>query len=380
MALILAIEPDGRQAAKVAASVRGRVNADLVIEGSAEEALPRLNGRVPDLVLTTALLSPKDDAVLAGWLRERGAGVAWVQTLTIPVLGSLSQRQQRKKGGVLSALRRTRAEGATTGCDPAVFADQVAAYLERAAAERAELADLLEPEDLAAPPAPAPMLAFVDQPEPAPPSAFVEQPVPEPIALEPIAASELVVAPDPVVPPEPLATHEAPEPPPVTDAPAPVRAPMEPWIPQHAGLLVNPWPRLEGGMAVAAPRERPARREPRIPEWVGILESLRRDVEHLRAAEAPRAPLEPLPPIVVPHTALKARRPVASAAPAITRSATPAPVALDVPPAQPSPKARRRIPRGPIQDEWGLFDPEQCGFAALLAKLKEATREAANET
>src|SRR5690348_1902988 len=26
-----------------------------------------------------------------------------------------------------------------------------------------------------------------------------------------------------------------------------------------------------------------------------------------------------------------------------------------------------------VQDEWGLFDPEQCGFAALLAKLDEIT-------
>jgi len=33
--------------------------------------------------------------------------------------------------------------------------------------------------------------------------------------------------------------------------------------------------------------------------------------------------------------------------------------------------ARRRRPAAPVQDEWGLFDPEQCGFAALLAKLDE---------
>jgi len=26
-----------------------------------------------------------------------------------------------------------------------------------------------------------------------------------------------------------------------------------------------------------------------------------------------------------------------------------------------------------MQDEWGLFDPEQCGFAALLDKLDEIT-------
>ena len=25
----------------------------------------------------------------------------------------------------------------------------------------------------------------------------------------------------------------------------------------------------------------------------------------------------------------------------------------------------------PVQDEWGFFDPQQCGFAALLAKLDE---------
>ena len=36
-------------------------------------------------------------------------------------------------------------------------------------------------------------------------------------------------------------------------------------------------------------------------------------------------------------------------------------------PKRPSKKAK------PVQDEWGFFDPEQCGFAALLAKLDEIT-------
>ena len=27
----------------------------------------------------------------------------------------------------------------------------------------------------------------------------------------------------------------------------------------------------------------------------------------------------------------------------------------------------------PVQDEWGFFDPAQCGFSALLAKLEEIT-------
>jgi hypothetical protein len=33
--------------------------------------------------------------------------------------------------------------------------------------------------------------------------------------------------------------------------------------------------------------------------------------------------------------------------------------------------SRRVQSRKPVQDEWGFFDPEQCGFAALLAKLDE---------
>ena len=30
------------------------------------------------------------------------------------------------------------------------------------------------------------------------------------------------------------------------------------------------------------------------------------------------------------------------------------------------PTKRAKKPK-PIQDEWGFFDPEQCGFAALLS-------------
>ena len=30
----------------------------------------------------------------------------------------------------------------------------------------------------------------------------------------------------------------------------------------------------------------------------------------------------------------------------------------------------------PVQDEWGLFDPNRCGFAAVVEKLNEAPDEA----
>jgi hypothetical protein len=66
-------------------------------------------------------------------------------------------------------------------------------------------------------------------------------------------------------------------------------------------------------------------------EWVTLIESLRHDVERLR----------------------------------VERSEKPAGKAA----AQTARPDRTK----PVQDEWGLFDPEQCGFAALLAKLDEVT-------
>jgi hypothetical protein len=62
MALILAIEPDRRQANHLTAMVRGRLRAELVLGDTAERALAALGDRVPDLVLTTTLLSPRDEA------------------------------------------------------------------------------------------------------------------------------------------------------------------------------------------------------------------------------------------------------------------------------------------------------------------------------
>jgi hypothetical protein len=32
-------------------------------------------------------------------------------------------------------------------------------------------------------------------------------------------------------------------------------------------------------------------------------------------------------------------------------------------------------PAGPVQDEWGIFDPNRCGFAALVDKLDEVSEE-----
>jgi len=69
---------------------------------------------------------------------------------------------------------------------------------------------------------------------------------------------------------------------------------------------------------------------------------------------------------------------------------TPPPAAASAPPRTPEPHARPHLHavegaggrRGrkssPVEDEWGFFDPQQCGFAALLAKLDEFS-DAADE-
>ena len=180
MALILAIEPDRRQAAQLTSLIRARVNADLVLAETAEQALHAIGDRVPDLVLVPALLAPQDDATLAGALRVIAAA-ARIQMLTIPVLAATGRKKQ--PGGVLAKWRRLRAEPAASGgCDPAVFGDQIAAYLAEAAAERA----VTESDRVAAAPAevsshasavPSPGTAPVDEASGIPASEGI--PVPE---------------------------------------------------------------------------------------------------------------------------------------------------------------------------------------------------------
>src|SRR6478672_6551205 len=154
MPIVLAIEPDRRQAAHLTAIMRNQVKAELLLATTTEGALDAIGNRVPDLVLVPALLSPQDDASLAAALRVIAAA-AHVRTLTIPVLGS--GKQQSASGGLLSRFRRGRAESPEPeGCDPAVFAEQITAYLKEAAAERAEREDY--------PPSPA--AGIVDRSQP----------------------------------------------------------------------------------------------------------------------------------------------------------------------------------------------------------------------
>src|ERR1700737_2775382 len=113
MALILAIEPDRRQAAQLTSLIQTRAGAELVLAETTEQALGVIGDRVPDLVLVPALLAPQDDATLATALRVIAAA-AHVQTLTIPVFAAPAATRGL---GVLAKWRRGRTQSASPeGC------------------------------------------------------------------------------------------------------------------------------------------------------------------------------------------------------------------------------------------------------------------------
>ena len=160
MSLILAIEPDRRQVAHLISIVRHVKGAELVLADTTERALESIGNSVPDLILVPALLSPQDDAALAAALRVI-ATAAHVQMLTIPTFAVPKPKQKR---GVLSAFRRKPVDDAPLeGCDPKVFAEEIASYLERANEERAAAQLYEEEQETLAPPESAPEPGF-DEP------------------------------------------------------------------------------------------------------------------------------------------------------------------------------------------------------------------------
>jgi hypothetical protein len=134
--LVLAIEPDSRQAAILKRVVRERARADITVVDSKDEAIATIASRVPDLILVTALLSPRDEEDLVGHLRTLDEA-DHLQTITIPLLATAGAGGAEEEGGFFKKFRRKKNEGGGVGCDPWAFADQVNGYLRAAAEARA---------------------------------------------------------------------------------------------------------------------------------------------------------------------------------------------------------------------------------------------------
>jgi hypothetical protein len=463
MALILAIEPDRRQASQLNSMVRGRLRAELVLADSAERALAALGDRVPDLILTTALLSPKDEVALGERLRKLDGIAAHVQTLTIPMLASpRSQASSGGRGGVLSALIGDRPQSAMIeGCDPAVFAEQCAAYLERAAAERASHAHLID-EHFEEPAPPVERPHFVQEPEfvddfvsvqPETPVASEPSPSWQPFADETSSVAQAFSAAEVTSPeftaeetyavaqPFRAAEHDTPA---ESFTAAEHYSPAQPFGAAEHYTPAQPFTAAETFTeSFAAPsdaltdldaaldlvlvdddaeqdeaiqeleqnvieldlstlvededaivKEFSVPNDPTATIASAVLAVVEAEEQAARAAQAQPAAtapvIEPKNPVVQPKKKIErdawipTRLGVTQLWPAMdsyVADRRPAAEGVDSDESQeateaaaasaPSAPARRRSKAKPIEDEWGFFDPDQCGFAALLAKLEE---------
>ncbi len=183
MPLILAIVADPHEAAQLATLIEGRLSVDLVQAAEVGEGLLALDDRIPDLILTSPLMSPFDDGVLDEYLRDLGPAGAHVQTLRIPVLSQAPKKKQRLG---FSLRRRSKPEPPTLeGCEPKVFADEIEQYLARAAEEKLHASSNESSAGMAQDEVSAPAIAeeeWTPAYDPDPPAEHVSWSAPEPEA------------------------------------------------------------------------------------------------------------------------------------------------------------------------------------------------------
>jgi hypothetical protein len=173
VALVLAIEPDLRQAEILTRIVREKVKADVVIVDSRDAAMEAMRSAVPDVMLLSALLSPRDEDELVAHLRTLDAA-AHLQTHTIPQLASAgSAGEAGPARGLLKAFRRKKdTQPAVAGCDPELFAEEIRAFLQQAEEKRREHAEELKYRPASTPkPSAAPQSKSAGDAEQMPPSA-----------------------------------------------------------------------------------------------------------------------------------------------------------------------------------------------------------------
>lgn len=354
MSLILAIEPDRRRAAQLTGMARAHLRAELLVAATASQAVDGLDGRVPDILLTAPLLPSQEEAAIAEYLRQLGSAAAHVQTLTIPLLANGSGEDDRP---VLSAFLRDRVRRTETeGCDPSVFAEQITEYL-REARERREV--------------PPPIAFSVVQSDVTPPVAapqvraskstkqvmakllaaaaeekaddflefVVETPVerPDQASVDP-ARSRREAA------PEPIATYR-PEPATATES-------QEDDTPEMRSEWMS-------GSAAQSPS--PALMPEDSPLPLSVIEAPVAPAAHRERVIATLAPAGPQMPAVNVAVAVSVN--VGSAVNMVTPR-----------------RSKRPRKAQAVQDEWGFFDPNQCGFPALIAKLDEIAGREESDT
>ena len=329
MSLILAIEPNKNQAHQLSALVRAHLKAELVTAPTAAAALAALGDRIPDVVLTPALFGLRDEAALTERLRQLGSDGSHVQTLAIPILAAPSKGGPNA-GGLLN--RKKEKGDAEVGCDPAVFAEQIRIYLQRASVERRAQASEAAARAMAATPATTSGEAAPEEDL----SAFM-------MSADELDVDSLELA---TIPPP-----AAPAPAPAVKAAAPAReqSPEPVFDEQAHRAKPKQTPRPPSAIEAELGLVTPPAAGP--PLWK-VSESVE---DYYGNPDAATAAAVSTPNMMV--------EPMAPPAKAVTRSVAP-----------PAPPKRRTPPQ---PDDWAYFDPSQSAVQALIRRLDEIAGAAA---
>lgn len=343
--LVLAIEPDLRQAAIVKRIVREKALAEVAVVDSRDAAIEAMRTCMPDVLLLSALMSPRDEDELIAHLKTlENAG--HLQTHTIPQLAStLDPGEERASRGLLSAFRRKKDPAPVAGCDPDLFAEEIRVFLQRAADKKSqrENADFTAPDMRPSAKVAAREVAeSTDDPAAAPSSSWSS-----PFEWKPAGS-----------PGRPSrAREEAPRPAAAPEAPAPVPEPTPP-APPPVSISV-------AAAAPAPPAEIPVA-EPIVAEPLVVAAA------DLRPEPVAPPRVEPPAPIVVQSVAVKEPTVAAKPAPAKAPAAEPA---------RPKPVADRgarvaaRVPYHTLVKEQinrGRDDRERLGPLARWARAETA--------
>ena len=159
MSVILVIQPDAAQG-RVLHDMARRIGAELVTVESTRKAVDAIAHQVPDLILLSAFLSPRDEDTLMGRLRTL-EGASHLQTMTIPQFQTEESRSKRSGFG----FRKKQKAAVAVGADPIGFADEVVALLNRASEIRNRPVLSESVRNVIAPdPASGPAAAVIDDP------------------------------------------------------------------------------------------------------------------------------------------------------------------------------------------------------------------------
>jgi hypothetical protein len=127
VSVILVIQPDAAQA-RVLNDMCRRIGAEMVDVESTKQAVSAIARRLPDLILLSAFLSPRDEDTLMSHLRSH-EGASHLQTMTIPQFRTGDESKSKKSGFGFGKKKKA---VVSVGADPAAFADEVVALLHRA--------------------------------------------------------------------------------------------------------------------------------------------------------------------------------------------------------------------------------------------------------